>query len=89
MTDPEINPIPDDFSPPISDDGRLLKWLGMIGGKRYELGLRPARDAASLLAARVELRGMIWQLNEYQRLGRADLMAYAAVDRHRARSLPR
>lgn len=80
--------IPEDFAPPISDDGRLLRWRGTIAGKRYELGLRPERTEQAIAAARAMLRQQVWDLHECARTGNCDAMTHASVDRHKARAVP-
>ena len=84
---PDLNfePCPDDFVTPITDDGFILKASVMLNGASYELGFRPTRDSVSIAAAREDLRQGIWQLNEFARLDRPDLMAYASSQRHTAR----
>ena len=77
-----VDPVPHDFAPPISDDGAAISWTGTIGGKRYALGLRPRRNPADVTRALEHLREGVWQLHEFERLGRRDLMAYASVNRH-------
>ena len=83
--DLDFQPMPDDFSTPITDDGFIIKASVQINGASYELGLRPARDNISIDAARENIREGIWQLYEFARLGRADLMAYADTKRHTLR----
>lgn len=83
-----LDPVPHDFDPTITDDGKVLRWAGTIGGRRYVIGLRPRRSPADLQRARDDLRTGVWQLNEFERLGRRDLMAYAHVDRHKNRPGP-
>lgn len=80
-----IDPIPADFTITTEDDGGVISWRGTIAGQRYALGLRPPRTAAAIAEATEHLRIGAWQLGEFARLGRADLMAYAHPDRHRNR----
>lgn len=80
-----IAPIPDDFNADITDDGRTLRAAVTIGGVRHELGLRPERTAEQIGQAREHLRHGIWQLHEFARLDRPDLMAYAHSQRHTRR----
>lgn len=84
-----IDPTPHTFDPPITDDGAVLRWSGLIAGERYAIGLRPARTAAALDKARDDLRYGAWQLHELARLGRKDLMVYAHQDRHLNRVKPK
>lgn len=77
-----IEPMPDGFDPPITDSGAVLKWIGTIAGGRYMLGLRPDRSTAALAKAYNDLRFGVWQLQEFARLQRPDLMQYASADRH-------
>lgn len=80
----EIAPIPHDFTIPIEvDDNGTVRTKMRIGGLLYELGLRPDNDGE--VASREILRNGMWQLTEFERLGRQDLMAYAAADRHARR----
>lgn len=81
-SDITIAPIPDDFAIAIMDDGRTLKTKGRLNGLLYEIGLRPERTETAMAAARENLRIGMWQLHQFAELGRSDLMAYAAVDRH-------
>lgn len=80
-----LEPIPADFSIATTDDGAAIRWAGMINGQRYVLGLRPERTPEAIDQATNHLRTGVWQLNEFARLGRDDLMAYAHADRHRNR----
>lgn len=84
----DINQMPGGFDPPLSDNGQVIKWEGSIDGARYAIGLRPSRMATDLAEARKNLRKGVWQLMEFSRLGRQDLMLYAAVDRHSDRRRP-
>lgn len=84
-SDIDFQPCPDDFTITILDDGVKLKTSVVLNGASYELGLRPTRDNVSIAAAREDLRQGIWQLNEFARLDRPDLMAYASAQRHTAR----
>ena len=88
--DVEIAASPEDFAPPIMDDGRTLSWNGVINGRKYQLGLRPERhDFAAIAQAKIDLKMGVWQLLELGRLGRSDLMAYASAERHQGRPIPR
>ena len=77
-----IQPMPDEFSVTVDDDGRVLKATSRINGQLYELGLRPERKPVALEQARIDLHKGIWQLHELARLNRPDLMQYAHKDRH-------
>lgn len=81
-TDLTIEPMPGGFDPPIADSGTVLKWIGTIAGGRYMLGLRPDRSTGALAKAYNDLRFGVWQLQEFARLGRLDLMRYASEGRH-------
>jgi hypothetical protein len=89
--DVSINPMPDGYTVAIADisspsqANALLKATAFIHGQRYELGLRPPRDDASIADATAMLTLGVWQLNEFARIGRPDLMAYASVNRHKSR----
>ena len=89
--DVTINPMPDDFTVSIERTANkssvLLKAKVRLSGRDYELGLRPVDDPAAIDAAALEIKAGVWQLTELDRLGREDLMRYAAVDRHQGRSI--
>lgn len=78
----EIADMPEDFDPQFTDDGLVLRWVGSINGARYAVGLRPARTAEAIAKAQDDLRFGVWQLHEFARLERPDLMQYASADRH-------
>lgn len=79
-----IDPMPSDFNPPITDDGRVLKWEGSLPGAdgKYEFGLRPTRNAGDVAKAHDDLRQHVWRLHEWARLGQTELIAHAHVKRH-------
>jgi hypothetical protein len=88
--DLEMAPLPDDFTIALKDDGRVIRWDGSIPGAAgsYQLGLRPPRTDKALTEAAEMIRNGVWQLYEFARLGRPDLMQYAARDRHKKRPGP-
>lgn len=83
-----LNNAPDDFTIAVSDDGKVLSASVLIEGKKYELGLRPVRMQVALEQARDDIRRGIWQLMELGRIGRSDLMQFAAADRLFGRRSP-
>lgn len=77
-----IDAVPLEFTIQTTDDGATIRWDGQIDGARYMIGLRPARAPAPIAKAKEDLRIGVWQLMEFSRIGRKDLMQYAAADRH-------
>lgn len=84
----EINPMPADFAWALLDDGKVIKAVVKIDDALFEVGLRPAREKAAMTAAAKDLTERVWQLLEFHRIGRTDLMAYADVNRHAGRKRP-
>lgn len=89
--DVTIDPMPDGYAVTITDISKppqvnaVLQATAFINGARYELGLRPARDAVAIAEATAQLTLGIWQLQELARIGRPDLMRNASVSRHTSR----
>lgn len=85
--DLDLAPLPVDFTVALKDDGAVISWSGAIPGATgsYQLGLRPPRTDKAVTEAYEMIRNGVWQLHEFARLGRQDLMQYASKDRHRKR----
>jgi hypothetical protein len=84
--------MPADFAPQFTEItrkfGTYIRWAGTIGGIKSELGYSKPKDPKEAAARMEALRGEVWMAMEYARLGRCDLLAHIAVDRHRASSRP-
>ena len=80
----QVRPCPQDFTVPIREADAYLAWKGAIetsaGRIACEIGFQ--HDVPN---ARELIRQAVWQLQEFGRLNRPDLMAYARGDRVQAR----
>jgi hypothetical protein len=81
--DVQINPVPDPYCPAVSISDHIVSWRGSIKGApgAYEIGLRVFDQAEQPEITR-NVREGVWQLHEFARIGRHDLMAYASTTRH-------
>lgn len=83
-----IRPIPADFTINFEECGWFVRWAAILtieghGPMQVELGYSMASGKADEAKERINLRARAWQCMELARLGRADLLAYASVDRHK------
>jgi hypothetical protein len=83
-----IAPMPNDFSVVFEDHGRYVRWTDTLtvqghGPIQVELGYSRAGGDAAEAKERASLVASAWQAMELARLGRADLLQFANVDRHR------
>jgi len=84
----EIRPIPDDFKPTFEDQKTYVRWSAVVpveGGLpvSVELGFSKAGGTADMDREMKNLRASAWRAMELGRLGRADLLRYCRVDRHK------
>lgn len=84
----QIQPIPADFHPTFEDMGKFVRWSATVAvtgaaPMRVELGYSRAGGKADEAKESASLRAGAWQTMELARLGRADLLAYCSVNRHR------
>ena len=79
--DLQLDPMPTDFTCNITQDKGTLKATAVIDGESYEIGIRGMGTADEI----AYLKGSVWQLHEFSRVGRVDLMRYASAHRHTRR----
>lgn len=85
----QIRDMPADFAPTFVDHGRYVRWSTTLRPDGsppvpVELGFSKASGKADMAAETENLRAGAWQATELARLGRADLLAIAHPDRHKA-----
>ena len=83
-----IAPLPPDFRPSFEDRGRYVRWTDTLAlpdqtSIHVELGFSRASGKADENKERENLRKSAWQTTELARLGRADLLAYCIIGRHK------
>lgn len=80
----QIGPIPADFAPEFEDRNNHVRWSATLEVRGaqvpVELGFSRVGDDKK---ERENLRLSAWQATELARLGRADLLAYCTVGRHK------
>jgi hypothetical protein len=86
-----IKPVPGDFAPSFTDHGKFVRWADTLtvpdhGPIEVELGYSKAGGKADESKEAANLRARVWQTMELARLGRADLLGYCLVSRHKGRA---
>lgn len=79
---PTIARMPADFTPMLSQDAKRVFWRGSVAAPAQQpvkilLGF-PLKDPQ----AAEKTRQAVWQVQEYARLNRMDLVSWARADRH-------
>lgn len=93
---PQIRQVPDDFQPQFTDDGRRIAWRGNVTvetpstREQIAISLGFSKTGTEELQTRLRetLRIAVWYAKELARIGRADLLANARVDRHNPSKRP-
>jgi len=86
----QVRSMPADFNPPLVDHGHYVRWsdtLRAAGQEPFKVEMGYSKTGAAADRAQV-FRAEIWLALEYFRLGRTDLLAHIAVDRHKATARP-
>jgi hypothetical protein len=83
-----VRPVPSDFLINFQDHGRYVRWTATLmvvdhGPVQVELGYSKAGGKADEARERANLRARAWQCMELARLGRADMLDYCHVGRHK------
>lgn len=90
----QVQPMPAGFAPPLTEvqmprGPAYIRWsttLRIDGHPPFptEIGFPKIGDANAIEARTRQLDEEIWQVMEYARLGRFDLLAHTSPDRHKA-----